>query len=142
MFLVNVPLGLGVLAAVPLLRAPESCIRGWPCCWSRRCWGGVVFAVGTSRAVLLGDLALLGVGQGVFSVPFFTAALHRVRPAETGSAAGMLNAVQQLGATLGTAALGSIFLHVGGLRGGNGRRRPGCAGRVLGGRDRGCRRPA
>jgi hypothetical protein len=34
-----------------------------------------------------------------------------VRPHETGSAAGLLNAVQQLGATLGVALLGGIFLH-------------------------------
>ncbi len=59
----------------------------------------------------LGGLALGGVGIGLFTVPFFTTALSRVRPHETGSAAGLLNAVQQLGATLGTAVLGSAFLH-------------------------------
>jgi hypothetical protein len=35
-----------------------------------------------------------------------------VRPHETGSAAGLLNAVQQLGGTRGIALLGSVFLHV------------------------------
>ena len=54
-------------------------------------------------------LALIGIGQGVFAVPFFTTALHRVRPPETGSAAGLLNAVQQLGATLGTIIAGIII---------------------------------
>ncbi|MEU6364143.1 MFS transporter [Streptomyces sp. NPDC046931] len=58
---------------------------------------------------LLPVLAVCGVGQGLFAVPFFTTALHRVRPHETGSAAGLLNAVQQLGATLGVALLGSVF---------------------------------
>lgn len=59
---------------------------------------------------VLAAFLLLGAGQGVFAVPFFTTALHRVRPQETGSAAGLLNAVQQLGATLGTAVLGTVFL--------------------------------
>ncbi|GIG59949.1 MFS transporter [Longispora fulva] len=59
---------------------------------------------------LLGALAVCGTGLGLFTVPFFTTALHRVRPHETGSAAGLLNAVQQLGGTLGTALLGSVFL--------------------------------
>jgi MFS family permease len=78
--------------------------------------GGVAYAVarpGDYPRWLLADLTLLGAGQGVFAVPFFTTALRRVRPVETGSAAGLLNAVQQLGATLGTAVLGTVFLHVG-----------------------------
>jgi MFS family permease len=60
---------------------------------------------------LLVALAISGLGFGSFTVPFFTAALARVQPQETGSAAGLLNAVQQLGATLGIAVLGSVFLH-------------------------------
>ncbi|OXM67393.1 MFS transporter [Amycolatopsis vastitatis] len=63
---------------------------------------------------LLGALALCGLGMGTFTVPFFTAALHRVRPHETGSAAGLLNAVQQLGGTLGVALLGGLCLGTGG----------------------------
>ncbi|MEV5434669.1 MFS transporter [Streptomyces sp. NPDC052682] len=60
---------------------------------------------------LLPALAVAGVGQGLYAVPFFTTALNRVRPPETGSAAGLLNAVQQLGGTLGIALLGSVFFH-------------------------------
>jgi MFS family permease len=66
-----------------------------------------------SRIALLAALALAGTGQGLFAVPFFGTALGRVRPAETGSAAGLLNAVQQLGGTLGTAVLGTVVLTVG-----------------------------
>lgn len=58
---------------------------------------------------LLPPLAVSGLGLGLFTVPFFTTALQRVRPQETGSAAGLLNAVQQLGGTLGIALLGSVF---------------------------------
>jgi MFS family permease len=61
-------------------------------------------------------LAISGLGIGTFTVPFFTTALHRVRPAETGSAAGLLNAVQQLGGTMGVALLGTVFFHAGDAR--------------------------
>jgi predicted MFS family arabinose efflux permease len=60
--------------------------------------------------LLLPALAFAGLGLGQFTVSFFTAALARVQPHETGSAAGLLNAVQQFGGTVGIAALGSVFL--------------------------------
>ena len=46
----------------------------------------------------------------LFTPPFFTTALGGVGPQETGSAAGLLNAVQQLGGTLGIAVAGGIYL--------------------------------
>lgn len=58
---------------------------------------------------VLPALAVCGVGQALFAIPFFTTALHRVRPHETGSAAGLLNGVQQFGGTLGVALLGTVF---------------------------------
>ncbi|WP_344238321.1 MFS transporter [Kribbella hippodromi] len=64
----------------------------------------------TPYALALG-LAVGGVGVGLFTTAFFTEALHRVEPHETGSAAGLLNAVQQFGGTFGVAAFGSLFLH-------------------------------
>jgi MFS family permease len=41
-------------------------------------------------------MGVAGLGCGLFTSAFFSTAVHRVRPAETGSAAGLLNAVQQL----------------------------------------------
>ncbi|WP_405622894.1 MFS transporter [Streptomyces sp. NBC_00076] len=55
-------------------------------------------------------LALAGLGTGLFTPPFFTTALGAVGPQETGSAAGLLNAVQQLGGTLGIALIGGAYL--------------------------------
>jgi EmrB/QacA subfamily drug resistance transporter len=75
--------------------------------------GAVLAYPSGSRASLLAALAVAGTGQGLFAVPFFGTALGRVRPAETGSAAGLLNAVQQIGGTLGTAVLGTVVLAVG-----------------------------
>jgi len=59
--------------------------------------------------LLLPGLAVCGLGTGLFTPTFFASALHHVRPQEIGSAAGLLNAVQQLGATLGVAVLGTLF---------------------------------
>ncbi|WP_328325151.1 MFS transporter [Kribbella sp. NBC_00382] len=70
--------------------------------------GLLLIIAGLQLSVALG---IAGLGAGLFTTPFFTAALHRVRPTETGSAAGLLNAVQQLGGTIGVALLGTIFFH-------------------------------
>ncbi|MFH9424264.1 MFS transporter [Streptomyces sp. NPDC017529] len=77
---------------------------------------GAVISYGTTQPhtypwPLLGALAVAGTGNGLFTVPFFTTALSSVGPHETGSAAGLLNAVQQLGATLGTAVFGAAFFN-------------------------------
>src|SRR5262249_50865303 len=80
---------------------------------------GILAAIAVYHAVrpgaypwaLLPALAVAGAGNGLFTVPFFTTALSRVRPHETGSAAGLLNAVQQFGGTLGVAVLGTAFFH-------------------------------
>ncbi|MEV4145415.1 MFS transporter [Amycolatopsis sp. NPDC049691] len=72
--------------------------------------GTLALALADAR---VGALALCGLGMGTFTVPFFSAALDRVRPHETGSAAGLLNAVQQLGGTLGVALLGGLYLNTG-----------------------------
>ncbi|MFC6880224.1 MULTISPECIES: MFS transporter [Actinomadura] len=67
---------------------------------------------------LLPALAVAGLGLGMFTAPFFSTALARVRPHETGSAAGLLNAVQQFGGTVGIALLGTVFFHAGTARAG------------------------
>ncbi|MFC9691279.1 MFS transporter [Kribbella sp. NPDC056951] len=64
-----------------------------------------------TRLWIAPGLGICGAGVGLFTTAFFTEALHRVQPQETGSAAGLLNAVQQFGGTLGVAVLGTIFLH-------------------------------
>jgi hypothetical protein len=43
--------------------------------------------------------------------PFFDIAIAGVTTEETGSAAGVLNAIQQLGGAVGVAAFGTVFFH-------------------------------
>ncbi|AJF69657.1 MFS transporter [Streptomyces vietnamensis] len=79
---------------------------------------GLAAAALAHRAVPAGDyplglpfaLALAGLGVGLFTAPFFTLALRPVSDQEAGSAAGLLNAVQQLGGTLGVAVVGGVYL--------------------------------
>ncbi|MEV7027101.1 MFS transporter, partial [Kitasatospora sp. NPDC093558] len=68
------------------------------------------FGASSHRVLLPCALAVVGIGQGLFTPSFFSAALQPLRPQEIGSAAGLLNAVQQLGTTVGVAALGRIYL--------------------------------
>jgi EmrB/QacA subfamily drug resistance transporter len=61
---------------------------------------------------LLGPLLIVGMGMGLFIVPVFDTIIAAVTDAETGSASGVLNAIQQLGGAIGVAVLGTIFFSV------------------------------
>lgn len=65
-----------------------------------------------SSWTLLGPLLAIGLGMGFFVVCAFNTILAAVTDAELGSASGALNAIQQLGATLGIAVLGTVFFSV------------------------------
>ncbi|MBB6348959.1 MFS transporter [Nonomuraea muscovyensis] len=54
-------------------------------------------------------LALVGIGMGLTMAPFFDIVLAGVDEHESGSASGTLTAIQQLGAALGTAMLGTLL---------------------------------
>ncbi|GAA4882116.1 MFS transporter [Kitasatospora terrestris] len=58
---------------------------------------------------LIPALTVSGFGMGLVMAPFFDTVLASVEPHETGSASGTLTSVQQLGAALGTAILGTVF---------------------------------
>ena len=61
---------------------------------------------------LVAPLLVNGVGMGLFIVPVFDTIIAAVSDAETGSASGVLNAIQQLGGAIGVAVLGTIFFAV------------------------------
>jgi hypothetical protein len=62
-------------------------------------------------------LVVTGLGIGLLLAPLFDIVLAGVSLPMVGSGSGVLNATQQLGATAGVAALGTIF--AGGLDGGD-----------------------
>ncbi|HEY2576704.1 MAG TPA: MFS transporter, partial [Streptosporangiaceae bacterium] len=58
---------------------------------------------------VLGPMMLLGAGMGVVFVPLTSASLAGVAPQDSGAAASMVNVMQQVGGSLGLAALVTIF---------------------------------
>jgi MFS family permease len=54
-------------------------------------------------------LAVLGIGMGCIFAPAFATATYGVEPRDTGVASAMVNTMQQVGGSIGTALLSSIF---------------------------------
>lgn len=76
--------------------------------------GGVIVTLGLAGMQvtpwqLTPALAVTGLGMGFVMAPFFDSVLASVDVHETGSASGTLTSVQQLGAALGSAILGTVF---------------------------------
>jgi hypothetical protein len=69
---------------------------------------GVELGFGTMALPLL----VGGTGMGMIFVPLFDIVLGGVEDREVGSATGALTAIEQLGATLGIAILGTVFFSV------------------------------
>lgn len=68
---------------------------------------------GTGTHVGLLDLSpglfVFGLGMGMIFVPLFSIIMGEVEDGEVGSASGLLESLQQLGASLGVAVLGTVF---------------------------------
>lgn len=63
----------------------------------------------TSSLALAPALLITGFGMSLVFAPFFDTVLAAVTDAETGSASGVVSAVEQLGSALGVAGLGTVF---------------------------------
>lgn len=70
-------------------------------------WQREGIAVGASDLTL--PLLAYGIGMGMIFVPLFDIIMGEVEDHEVGSASGLLESLQQLGASLGVAALGTVF---------------------------------
>ncbi len=66
----------------------------------------------TSTWNLVGPLFVMGIGMGLFIGPVFGTIVNAVSNHETGSASGVMNAVQQLAGATGIAVLGTVFFTV------------------------------
>jgi MFS family permease len=65
---------------------------------------------------LAAPLLVYGAGMGMIFAPLFDIVLSEVGDHEVGSASGMLESIQQLGASLGVAVLGSVYFATAGPR--------------------------
>jgi hypothetical protein len=68
-----------------------------------------VHGLGTGSLTIAPPELVLGVGLGMIVSPLFDFILASVDEHEVGSAAGVLNAVQQLAGAIGVAVFGTIF---------------------------------
>jgi len=85
--------------------------------------GGMILGVlGVAAAVLLGEsiaameacLFVTGLGMGTISGPLSPIALARIDKQHAGAASGTLKTVQQLGAAIGAASVGTLFFVIAG----------------------------
>jgi EmrB/QacA subfamily drug resistance transporter len=67
---------------------------------------------GVSALALAAPELAAGIGMGMMLAPLFDFVLAGVEDHETGSASGVLNAMQQLGGAIGIAVLGTLFFSV------------------------------
>jgi MFS family permease len=72
-------------------------------------WVGGVASATSSWVTFLPGLAIAGVGLGCTFAPMTTTAMRSVQPMMAGAASGMLNTVRQVGAVIGTAAIGALL---------------------------------
>jgi len=75
--------------------------------------GAVAVVIGSAGELgswdLAGPFAVFGVGMGMIFVPLFDIIVADLDDHEVGSASGLLESFQQLGASLGVAVLGTVF---------------------------------
>ena len=72
-------------------------------------WTAAIATPGSSWQSFLPSLTLAGIGLGCTFAPMTTTALRSVQPMMAGAASGMLNTVRQVGAVIGTAAVGALL---------------------------------
>ncbi|GAA1728871.1 drug resistance transporter, EmrB/QacA subfamily [Dietzia kunjamensis subsp. schimae] len=71
-------------------------------------WLALVMDAQTSIPVLLGPIALMGVANGCVWAPTSSTAMRRLELASAGAGSGVYNTTRQVGAVLGSAAIGAL----------------------------------
>lgn len=71
-------------------------------------WLALVMDARTSIPVLLGPIALMGVANGCVWAPTSSTAMRRLELASAGAGSGVYNTTRQVGAVLGSAAIGAV----------------------------------
>ena len=72
-------------------------------------WFAQLDATSSYVTHVLPGLIVMGVGMGNIFAPAISSATYGVAPADTGVASAMVNTMQQVGGSIGTALLSSIF---------------------------------
>ncbi|GAA1633664.1 MFS transporter [Catellatospora bangladeshensis] len=75
------------------------------------------YGLGVGGWTLALPLLVYGLGMGMIFVPLFDVIMGEIADHEVGSASGILESIQQLGASLGVAVLGTVFFAAAGTTG-------------------------
>jgi hypothetical protein len=118
--LAGVPWSLGMVAGFGIAQAVQRFGRTLIHAGTAIMAGGVAGFVLTLRVAdggvtpwaLTPALLVTGLGMALLMAPFFDIVLAGVQPRESGTAGGVLTAIQQLGAALGVALLGTVFFEL------------------------------
>ena len=73
---------------------------------------GLTAVIATTQSTwqdFIATLAIAGVGMGCTFAPMTTIAMRNIEPRVAGAASGMINTVRQVGAVIGTAAVGALL---------------------------------
>jgi EmrB/QacA subfamily drug resistance transporter len=72
-------------------------------------WLAAISSTHSTWVDFLPALAVAGVGMGCTFAPMTTTAMRSVQPQVAGAASGMINTTRQVGAVIGTAAIGAVL---------------------------------
>jgi EmrB/QacA subfamily drug resistance transporter len=99
---------VGASALVPRIGARPVLVGGSAVTVGGLYWLSLMTEHGSYAGDLIGAGLVLGIGFGLLIVPLQLLALNRVREADSGAAASLLNAGRQVGGAIGLAVLGTV----------------------------------
>ena len=71
-------------------------------------WTTALATVGSNAWTFFVPMVVTGIGMGGVFAPSITVAMRQIRPADAGSASGVLNTTRQVGSALGAAVMGAV----------------------------------
>ena len=72
-------------------------------------WTTAVASVGSNFWTFFIPMVVTGIGMGCVFAPSITVAMRPIRPADAGSASGVLNTTRQVGSVMGAAIMGAVL---------------------------------
>jgi EmrB/QacA subfamily drug resistance transporter len=72
-------------------------------------WTAAVAATGSNLWTFVPSMIVTGIGMGGVFAPSITVAMRPIKPADSGSASGVLNTTRQMGSALGAAMVGAVL---------------------------------
>jgi EmrB/QacA subfamily drug resistance transporter len=72
-------------------------------------WSAALAAANSNFSTFVIPMVVTGIGMGGVFAPSVTVAMRQIRPADAGSASGVLNTTRQVGSAIGAAVVGAVL---------------------------------